>query len=171
MNTMKLNIKNKKPMDNRLSYLKCSALIATLLLVFVCGTDATAQTVITYTYDTQGRLMSENYENAYDLTFEYDEEGNMINKIVSDTLFMPGNKIDAKFVVYPNPAQRGFFINYAFEADNVPEKMTLHDSNGKIIKRIPVNGNDGVIHHKKSLAPGVYILKAGKLCSQKIVIL
>lgn len=171
MNTINLNIQKKKAMDNCLNYLNCSALIATLLLVFGCGTDATAQSVISYSYDTQGRLISENHENAYALEFAYDEEGNMINKAVSDTLFVPLTKADDAFVVYPNPASVGFVINYLFTQENVPEKMTLHDSNGKIIKKIPVNGTDGVIHYKNSLAPGVYILKAGDLHSQKIVIL
>ncbi|MDA3819003.1 MAG: T9SS type A sorting domain-containing protein [Candidatus Delongbacteria bacterium] len=158
-------------MNNRLNYLKCCSLIATLLLVFVFGMDANAQSAITYTYDTQGRLVSEDYQDAYSVEFEYDEEGNMINKSVSDTLFMPGNKTDVEFVVYPNPAQKGFFINYAFSADDVPDEMTLHDSKGKIIEKMPVEHAKGVLHFKRDLSPGVYILKAGKLCSQKIVIL
>ncbi len=158
-------------MDNRLSHVKFSALIATLLLVFACGTDATAQSVITYTYDTQGRLMSENYENAYDLTFEYDEEGNLISKAVSDTLMIPGEKKDVHFVVYPNPAENGFSINYALTNGDVPEKFTLYNSNGERIVIFPVKRATGVIRYKQHLNPGVYILKAGEQNSRKIVIL
>ncbi|MFO7879298.1 MAG: T9SS type A sorting domain-containing protein [Bacteroidales bacterium] len=158
-------------MNNRLIYLKCSSLIATLLLVFVFGMDASAQSAITYTYDAHGRLISENYQNAYSLEFEYDEEGNMINKSVSDTLFIPGNKTDLEFVVYPNPAQKGFIITYAFSSDNVPDEMTLLDSNGKIIEKIPVEHAKGVLHYKSYLAPGVYFLKAGNLSTKKIVVL
>ncbi|MFO7789422.1 MAG: T9SS type A sorting domain-containing protein [Bacteroidales bacterium] len=168
---MKLKTQNKNIMNNRLIYLKCSSLIAMLLLVFVFGMDAVAQSAITYTYDAHGRLISENYQNSYSLEFEYDEEGNMTNKNVSDTLFIPGNKPDVEFVVYPNPAQKGFIINYAFTADDVPDEMTLHDSNGKVIEKIPVKQAKGVLHYRNYLAPGVYILKAGKQCSQKIVIL
>ncbi|MGC9330857.1 MAG: T9SS type A sorting domain-containing protein [Bacteroidales bacterium] len=168
---MKLKTQNKNPINNRHIYLKSSSLIATLLLVFVFVMDAAAQSAITYTYDAHGRLISENYQDAYSLEFEYDEEGNITNKSVSDTLFVSGNKTDVEFVVYPNPAQKGFVIHHAFSADDVPDEMTLHNSNGKIIEKITVEHAKGVLHYKRDLSPGVYILKAGKLCSQKIVIL
>ncbi len=167
---MKLKIQNRNIMNTHL-YLKCSSLIVTLFIVFVFCMDAVSQTAITYTYDAQGRLVSEDYQDAYSLLFEYDEEGNMTNKNVNYNLSIPGNKPAGEFVVYPNPAPKDFIIHYVFSADEVPDGLTLHDSNGKIIEKIPVKHAEGVLHYKNFLAPGIYILKAGNRYSQKIVIL
>jgi YD repeat-containing protein len=170
LDNMKLKLQKIKIMNNRFNYQKYCALIATLIFGFVFSINTNAQSAITYTYDAHGQLISESYPNMYFLEFEYDEEGNVINKTVSDTLSSPSNKIDAKFNVYPNPAQKGFVINYAFTSDAMPNEMTLHDSNGKIIETIPIKHAKGALYYKCDFSPGVYILKAGKRYSQKVVI-
>jgi YD repeat-containing protein len=168
---MKLQKQNISLMNNRFFNLIRCLMFSILLLFLLSGMDARAQSVINYTYDGQGRLISETYENAYSQQFEYDEEGNLTSKTVSDTLMIPGEKTDVHFVVYPNPAENGFSINYALTNGDVPENFTLFNSNGEIIDVFPVKHATGVIRYKHSLQPGVYVLKAGKQMTRKIVIL
>lgn len=158
-------------MNNRLCYKKNSILVLTLVFFSVLSFIANGQTTVTYNYDVQGQLVLESYQNAYSLEFEYDEEGNLISKTVSDTLSVPGNMHDEMFNVYPNPAPKGILINYAFTTDNVPDEMIIHDSNGKIIEKIPLKHAKGVLHYLRDFSPGVYILKAGDAHSKKVVIL
>ena len=168
---MKRSTQNIKVMKNRLHNMTCCSILSMLFLLCLLGNDARAQSVINYAYDAQGRLTSESYEGAYILELEYDEEGNLTSKAVSDTLMILGEKTDVNFVVYPNPAENGFSINYAMTNGDVPEKFTLHNSNGERIVTFPVKQATGVIRYKQHLSPGVYILKAGEQYSRKIVIL
>ncbi len=167
---MKLQKQNISLMNNRFFNLIRCLMFSILLLFLLSGMDARAQSVINYAYDAQGRLTSESYEGAYILELEYDEEGNLTSKAVSDTLMIPGEKTDVNFVVYPNPSENGFSINYAMTNGDVPEKFTLHNSNGERIVTFPVKQATGVIRYKQHLSPGVYILKAGDQYSRKIVI-
>lgn len=168
---MKLKIQNMKIMNNRIYYQKFNILVILLIFVSVLSFSANGQTTVAYSYDAQGQLVSESYQDAYSLEFEYDEEGNLVSKSVSDTLSVPDSQRDGVFSVYPNPAQKGLLINYAFTTDNLPDEMIFHDSNGKIIEKIPLKNTRGVLYFLRDLSPGVYFLKAGDVYSKKVVIL
>lgn len=74
---------------------------------------------------------------------------------------------NAKFSVYPNPANDVINVSYADAIDGV----TITDLNGRVVKQVALGVNEGQINIS-DLSQGVYILNAsanGKSITEKIV--
>ncbi len=83
-----------------------------------------AQSTISYSYDSQGRLLSENYQSKFQLSFTYDLEGNFINKTttnigvtgIDDNII----ELNTNILVFPNPVNKKVNI----QTNNPENKIT-----------------------------------------------
>lgn len=107
------------------------ALFATIWCI-----SALAQSTISYIFDKQGRLKSEKMENAYQLQFNYDKEGNLFSKTVvsitglDDMDISSGNRL---FKVYPNPTSN--YVAIEMLANELSNEIKLYDISGRILEK------------------------------------
>ncbi len=106
------------------------SVIITLALLF-SGLLSSAQSVISYTYDKQGRLVSEHRESVYRTQFSYDPEGNFISKTVTNYTDISGiaeRPGESAGRIYPNP---------------VHDRLTLESTKGEVIRKVRITDMQG----------------------------
>lgn len=78
-----------------------------IIAIFISFSGAFCQSIVTYKYDKQGRLISEHHESVYKIQYMYDEEGNFYNKLVTnytDITNLKHTTGNERPELYPNPA-------------------------------------------------------------------
>ncbi|MBN2274340.1 MAG: T9SS type A sorting domain-containing protein [Bacteroidales bacterium] len=101
------------------------------LVLLLSGLLSPAQSVISYTYDKQGRLVAEHNESVYRIQLSYDPEGNFISKTVTNYTDISGvaeRPVESACRVYPNPAV---------------DLVTLESTDGSLIREICISDMQG----------------------------
>lgn len=109
-----------------------SIIIMILSVISLC-----AQSTVNYTFDKQGRLMSEHFDSVYKVQFNYDKEGNIQSKTLTDYTVSNMSEIPVsqnQVVIRPNPATDQVIIEVRGELKTL--QINLCDANGKVIQRI-----------------------------------
>lgn len=101
-----------------------------------------AQTEISYTYDGQGRLISEAYDSVYKTQLTYDKEGNIISKYIDNYSSISNIKNNSEsnyYQLYPNPAEEKVYIES--NGNRVIQKLGIYDLTGRKLKESDYPGH------------------------------
>jgi len=131
--------------------------IAIKLLLIVGCISASAQSNISYTFDKLGRIKSEKIQNSYEMLFNYDKEGNIVSKVVTNITDLKPIRLDkdSEYKIYPNPTNSVVTIEVLTSNTNLD--ITVCDFSGKILDR--KNSQQSITQFSLEKYPeGVYFL-------------
>ncbi len=140
--------------------------------IILIGISVYSQSTISYTYDKQGRLTTEEYKSVYKIQLLYDQEGNFINKSVTNYTSITSSENLEKYngyKLYPNPADDKVFIEV--QGINDIKNIRIYDVSGRIVREIDDSGNIIAIpvHDLLSSVYIVSIQSAGKTAMLKFL--
>jgi len=145
--------------------------IAIKLLLVVGCISASAQSNISYTFDKEGRIKSEIFQNSYEMLFNYDKEGNIVSKVVTNKTDLKSIRLgkNCEYKIYPNPTNSDVTIEALTNNTNID--ITVCDNSGKILGK--KSSKESITQFSlEKYAQGVYfiILKSeNKTIRHKIV--
>ncbi|ASB49578.1 T9SS type A sorting domain-containing protein [Alkalitalea saponilacus] len=129
------------------------------LAVFLISSAITAQTRITYEYDRQGRVVTEEVENQYKVTFSYDVEGNLSHKHTQVYTYinevLTEYWIQSSFFLHPNPVEDAFVIE-SVQGEMI-KRVFITDINGRVCFKMNCNSNQAEVDIF-SFLPGIYFV-------------
>jgi antitoxin component YwqK of YwqJK toxin-antitoxin module len=117
----------------------------TIICLFV-GIKMQAQNIVQYTFDKQGRLITEHFESVYKVNFAFDPEGNIISKAVtnySSLEILQGEREGKSLVIYPNPAKEFFVVEC--HQTGIDGEIYVFDISGKAIAKTLLKNGRAVI--------------------------
>lgn len=129
--------------------------ICFVICVFFCLCNTFGENIDSCQYDSKNQLIKIQKSNGNIITYEYDEVGNRISKIViKDQITDINNSITNPSVkLYPNPTSESFYIS-GFEG---LATLKLIDISGKVILTKQVSSEDKI--SISTLPKGIYIVE------------
>jgi uncharacterized protein YoaH (UPF0181 family) len=106
------------------------------------------------------------FELADSVQFYYDSEV-LSNLCISDVVANVDNQMNPDAIIFPNPAQNSFFIQFQ---NMQPQVARVYSTSGVLVHEQSVSAGEQIVQiNTESLASGMYIVQVGEVIRRVVV--